>query len=463
MDINTAKKNLEKLNAHPDGIFTVSKKEKLVHISSWNLTGRFVKWIHNRDGTITTKVQKVIQESKAACEAGKSAMPLIMTTQLKTTKASSKPANLGPQNSELIALLEYLLRNEIITPQEYDQKLKDKDFSTLPNLRELKKNDLATKKLKRPDYKAAEDKILAQALQKYKIDTKIPSNPESFLIHHIDTYLAPYFQGKITAENEDKTRPPLIQKLDQEFKAKFPDSRLSKDELEACALAAYIEASSRHFQQLMAASEGELKPNEVMVPALKSSINIDFKGIKTPPEEVEAKIHEAAAKMNNALIAILTQKKVNQFIQKKNINALIKEAATKPNQDKEPLMDLLLKDFIGSKKAQGVLQEAALEHYLEISKESIKEKILKENRNKASKNIDPDKVHGEVDSALAKHLPELKKGLEKNFPGASQEGVDALAASDALDALDARAKRAMKEIAPYIIYKVRQIIQRQLG
>lgn len=455
MDINLAKKNLEKFNAHPDGIFTVSKKEKLVHISSWNLLGRFVKWIQNRHGEITTKVQEVIKESRAACEKGNNSMPTVrvidkndplysmplMTsskpkTLSKESITSSKPTTQGAENSELISVLEYLLRNEIITPQEYDQKLKEKDFSKLPKLRELKKNDLEIKKLKRPDYKAAKDQNLVQALQKYKIDAKGSSNPESFLIDHIDAYLAPYFQGKITPDNENKARPPLIQKLHQDFKAKFPDSKLSKDELETFALDAYIEASSRHFRQLMAASEGELSPNEVLLPALQSSIAIDFKGTKISPENVQSKIKTAVAKMNDTLIEILTQKKVNGFIKKRNINALIKKAAEKPDAAREPLMNLLLKELgSSSKTTQGVLKEAAIERYLEIYGESIKEKILK-------MNIKPENVHGGVEAALAKQLPELKKGLEKDFPGTSQEIIDA------------RAKAVLKTIAPYIIYEI---------
>jgi hypothetical protein len=224
---------------------------------------------------------------------------------------AQEPPDISIEQSELIDVLEYLHRNKIITPQAYDQKLKEKDFSKLQELKELRNNHLEAKKLKRPDFKAEGEARLAQALHKFKIEGNEINNPETFLNDRIDAYLAPYIQGKITAENVDMNRPALIESLYAEFQEKFPNSKLSKDDLEVFALDAYIKASSSHFRQLMAASKGLLDPKVVMLNALQDAVAIDFNGSKIGPEKLQDKINAAVATMDEARTDMWS--KINEF------------------------------------------------------------------------------------------------------------------------------------------------------
>lgn len=52
-----AQKNIDKLWNHPEANFDVSSNGSLKIISKRNLIGRFWKWIRNRDGDVTKKVQ----------------------------------------------------------------------------------------------------------------------------------------------------------------------------------------------------------------------------------------------------------------------------------------------------------------------------------------------------------------------------------------------------------------------
>lgn len=63
MDVKTAQRNLDKLYSHPKGNYTVNK-DKLVYIPTWNFFGRCVKWMKDRDGAISQKVQAIISDSR---------------------------------------------------------------------------------------------------------------------------------------------------------------------------------------------------------------------------------------------------------------------------------------------------------------------------------------------------------------------------------------------------------------
>lgn len=63
MNTATFNNNLDILWNQPDARLTCDKNDKLSTISSWNVIGRLINWIADRNGSMTRKIQEAAQKT----------------------------------------------------------------------------------------------------------------------------------------------------------------------------------------------------------------------------------------------------------------------------------------------------------------------------------------------------------------------------------------------------------------
>lgn len=423
MDINIAKKNLDKLAAHPKGNYTVSK-EKLVRISSWNLFGRLAKKIQDREGKITAKVNQVIEESKKTCETAKTQAeikPIKIENQKVIEKNISdlkdKQLKKPLADAQIDQNQENFLINQVdahLTPYfrgEITEEKEDKERKPLI--------DKLYGKFKEEFPKSP---ITKGELEEFALDAYIKASSRHFIrLSHKQTELDP----------QKDMLPALQSSIAIDFKGMGASKVQNK--IQAAVDALVIQKKEAALEKYLHKYEEEVKGKlELLSPeeansALASSLPALKEGLKKDFPQASQEVIDNRAE---ALIKSLSSYYISQQISPNQKQAIecrtfifkyphLFAEAIKQDSSQAPLMDLLLKAFKNdSLEAKDLMQEFALERYLDLYASIAKEKIRE-------LNINPDQLQTELNNALAKNLlPELKKGLQKNFPQASQKVID---------------------------------------